>query len=104
MQPGERHHENCLRFGQRGRHLHDRKPRAYLQHSLSQPDAAAGRVNLESNMTILNNPDDGVTVTITLVARGWLVRMTDDDSGGIVGDRIFINEAAALAYARKIVG
>ena len=55
-------------------------------------------------MTILKNPDDGVTVTITLVARGWLVRMIDDDSGGIVGDRIFPTESAALAYAHKIVG
>ena len=55
-------------------------------------------------MTTINNPDDGVTVTITLVARGWLVRMVDDDSGGIVGDRIFPDETAALAYARKIVG
>ena len=55
-------------------------------------------------MTTINNPDDGVTVTITLVARGWLVRMVDDDSGGIVGDRIFLDETAALAYARKIVG
>jgi hypothetical protein len=55
-------------------------------------------------MTILKNPDDGVTVTITLAARGWLVRMIDDDSGGIVGDRIFADELAALAYAHKIVG
>jgi hypothetical protein len=55
-------------------------------------------------MTIFNNPDDGVTVTITLVARGYLVRMIDDDSGGIVGDRIFTDESTALAYARKIVG
>ena len=55
-------------------------------------------------MTTLNNPDDGVTVTVTLVARGYLVRMTDDDSGGIVGDRIFPTESAALAYAHKIVG
>ena len=52
----------------------------------------------------LNNPDDGVTVTVTLVARGYLVRMVDDDSGGIVGDRIFTDESAALAYAHKIVG
>jgi hypothetical protein len=84
--------------------LHDRKPRAYLQHSLIQPDAAAGRVNRSNTMTILNNPDDGVTVTVTLVARGYLVRMIDDDSGGIVGDRIFPTESAALAYARKLVG
>ena len=55
-------------------------------------------------MTTINNPDEGITVTVTLVARGWLVRMVDDDSGNIVGDRIFPDEAAALAYARKIVG
>ena len=53
--------------------------------------------------TTLTNADDGVTVTVTLVARGWLVRMIDDDSGGIVGDRIFPTESAALAYAHKIV-
>jgi hypothetical protein len=54
--------------------------------------------------TTLTNADDGVTVTVTLGARGYLVRMTDDDSGGIVGDRIFTDESAALAYAHKIVG
>jgi hypothetical protein len=30
--------------------------------------------------------------------------MIDDDSGGIVGDRIFPNEPAALDYAHKIIG
>ena len=54
------------------------------------------------DMTTLKN--DGITVTVTLVARGWLVRMVDDDSGGIVGDRIFPTEPAALAYAHKIIG
>ena len=54
------------------------------------------------DMTTLKN--DGLTVTVTLVTRGWLVRMIDDDSGGIVGDRIFPTELAALAYARKIIG
>jgi hypothetical protein len=52
-------------------------------------------------MTLKN---DGLTVTVTLVARGWLVRMIDDDSGGIVGDRIFADASAALAYAHKIIG
>jgi hypothetical protein len=55
-------------------------------------------------MTILKNPDDGVTVTVTLVARGYLVRMVDDDSGGIVGQRIYPLEADAIAYAHKIIG
>jgi hypothetical protein len=54
------------------------------------------------DMTTLKN--DGITVTVTLVARGWLVRMTDDDSGGIVGDRIFPTEGDAIAYAYKIIG
>ena len=52
----------------------------------------------------LVNPDDGTTVEVFPVARGWLVRMTDDDSGGIVGQRIYPLEADALAYAHKIIG
>ena len=54
--------------------------------------------------TTIVNPDDGVTVTVFPVARGWMTRMVDDDSGGIVGDRIFPTEPAALAYAHKIIG
>ena len=54
--------------------------------------------------TTIVNPDDGVTVTVFPVARGYLVRMTDDDSGGIVGQRIFPLETDALAYAHKIAG
>jgi hypothetical protein len=54
--------------------------------------------------TTIVNPDDGLTVTVTPVARGWLVRMTDDDSGGIVGQRIYPLEVDAIAYAHKIAG
>jgi hypothetical protein len=54
--------------------------------------------------TTIVNPDDGVTVTVFPVARGWMARMTDDDSGGIVGQRLFTDEPAALAYAHKIAG
>ena len=54
--------------------------------------------------TTIVNPDDGVTVTVFPVARGWMARMTDDDSGNIVGQRLFTNELAALAYAYKIAG
>ena len=50
------------------------------------------------------NPDDGVTVTVFPVARGWMARMIDDDSGNIVGQRLFTDEAPALAYAHKIAG
>ena len=51
----------------------------------------------------LNNTEYGLTVTITLVARGWLVRMVDDN-GVHYCDRIFPTESAALAYAHKIAG
>ena len=54
--------------------------------------------------TTLVNPTDGLTVTVFPVARGWLVRMVDDDSGGIVGQRIYPLEVDALAYAHKIAG
>ena len=54
--------------------------------------------------TTIVNPDDGLTVEVFPVARGWLVRMIDDDSGNIVGQRLFTDEPAALAYAHKIAG
>jgi hypothetical protein len=54
--------------------------------------------------TTIVNPDDGVTVTVFPVARGWMARMIDDDSGNIVGQRLFTDEPAALAYAHKIAG
>jgi hypothetical protein len=54
--------------------------------------------------TTLVNPTDGLTVEVFPVARGWLVRMTDDDSGGIVGQRIYPLETDAIAYAHKIIG
>jgi hypothetical protein len=52
----------------------------------------------------ITNTDDGTTVEVFPVARGWLVRMTDDDSGGIVGQRIYPLEVDALAYAHHIAG
>jgi hypothetical protein len=54
--------------------------------------------------TTLVNPTDGLTVEVFPVARGYLVRMTDDDSGNIVGQRIYPLEADAIAYAHKIIG
>lgn len=48
--------------------------------------------------TTLNN--DGLTVEVFSVERGHMARLIDDDSGGIVGQRIFPNEADALTYAR----
>ena len=54
--------------------------------------------------TTIVNPDDGVTVTVFPVARGWMARMVDDDSGNIVGQSLFTNEPDALAYAHKIAG
>lgn len=54
--------------------------------------------------TTIVNPDDGVTVTVFPVARGWMARMVDDDSGNIVGQRIYPLEVDAIAYAHKIAG
>ena len=54
--------------------------------------------------TTIVNPDDGVTVTVFPVVRGWMARMVDDDSGNIVGQRLFTDEPTALAYAHKIAG
>jgi hypothetical protein len=55
-------------------------------------------------MTTLTNPDDGLTVTVFPVARGWMVRFVDDDSGSIIEQRIHPTEPAALAYAHKLAG
>jgi hypothetical protein len=46
----------------------------------------------------LNN--EGLTVEVFPVERGFMARMIDDDSGGIVGQRIFPQEVDAIAYAR----
>ena len=54
--------------------------------------------------TTIINPDDGLTVEVFPVSQGYMARMTDDDSGGIVGQRIFPNEQDALTYARRIAG
>ena len=48
--------------------------------------------------TTLNH--DGLTVEVFPVKQGFMARMVDDDSGGIVGQRIFPQEADALTYAR----
>ena len=55
-------------------------------------------------MITLTNPDDGLTVTVFPVLRGWMVRFVDDDSGNIIEQRIYPTETAALAYAHKIIG
>lgn len=54
--------------------------------------------------TTIINPDDGLTVTVFPVSQGYMARMIDDDSGNIVGQRIFPNEQDALTYARRIAG
>ena len=54
--------------------------------------------------TTLINPDDGLTVTVFPVARGWMVRFVDDDSGSIIEQRVYPLETDAIAYARKIIG
>lgn len=68
-----------------------------------QPDNFTGATMIElvATTTLVN---DGITVEVFPVARGWLVRMTDDDSGGIVGQRVYPLETDAIAYARKIIG
>ena len=54
--------------------------------------------------TTLINPDDGLTVTVFPVLRGWMVRFVDDDSGSIIEQRVYPLETDAIAYARKIIG
>ena len=54
--------------------------------------------------TTIINPDDGLTVTVFPVSQGYMTRMVDDDSGNIVGQRIFPNEQDAITYARRIAG
>ena len=56
-------------------------------------------IKIIATTTLVN---DGTTVEVFPVARGWLVRMTDDDSGGIVGQRIYPLERDAVAYAHRI--
>ena len=60
-------------------------------------------MTLDESTTIINL-DDGLTVTVFPVSQGYMTRMIDDDSGGIVGQRIFPNEQDALIYARRIAG
>ena len=54
--------------------------------------------------TTISNADDGVTVKVFPVTQGYMARLIDDDSGNIVGSRIFKDEGLALAYAHLIVG
>jgi hypothetical protein len=54
--------------------------------------------------TTITNTDDGLSVTVFPVARGWMVRFVDDDSGNIISQSIYPTEAAALAYAHKLAG
>ena len=60
-------------------------------------------MTLDESTTIIN-PDDGLTVTVFPVSQGYMARMVDDDSGNIVGQRIFLNEQDAINYARHISG
>ena len=52
----------------------------------------------------LNNTEYGLSVTVLQTERGWMVRFVDDDSGGIIEQRIYPTESAALAYAHKLAG
>ena len=49
-------------------------------------------------MKTFNN--DGLTVEVFPVERGHMARLIDDDSSGIVGQRIFPREVDAITYAR----
>ena len=44
----------------------------------------------------------GVTVTVSAIALGWLVRVRGDHQATLGGQNLFDNEADALAYARRI--
>ena len=46
--------------------------------------------------------DDKITITVTHIALGWLVRVRGDDQATLGGQNLFDNEADALAYARRI--
>ena len=46
--------------------------------------------------------EDKVTVTVTHIALGWLVRVRGDHQATLGGQNLFDNEADALAYARQI--
>jgi hypothetical protein len=46
--------------------------------------------------------EDKVTVTVTPIALGWLVRVRGDHQATLGGQNLFTNEADALAYARRI--
>lgn len=58
-------------------------------------------IEIVATTTLVN---DGITVEVFPVARGWLVRFVDDDSGNIIEQRIYPTESAALAYAHKLAG
>lgn len=46
--------------------------------------------------------EDKVTVTVTPIALGWLVRVRGDHQATLGGQNLFDNEADALAYARRV--
>ena len=46
--------------------------------------------------------EDKVTVTVSAIALGWLVRVRGDHQATLGGQNLFDNEADALAYARRI--
>jgi len=46
--------------------------------------------------------DDKITVTVTPIALGWLVRVRGDHQATLGGQNLFDNEADALDYARRI--
>lgn len=46
--------------------------------------------------------EDKVTVTVTPIAFGWLVRVRGDHQATLGGQNLFDNEADARAYARRI--
>ena len=54
---------------------------------------------------VVRDPRDGMTAAVYRTLLGtFRVVFRDDDSGQTVGERIFVTEARALEYARRLIG
>ena len=49
------------------------------------------------------NTEYGLAVTVTRISKGYAVTFIDHDSGNLIETRIYQDEAAAIAYAEKLI-
>ena len=49
------------------------------------------------------NPEYGLAVTVTRISKGYAVTFIDHDSENLIETRIYQDEAAAIAYAEKLI-